>query len=330
MRRFGLNHAMFSVLLVIFAALLVRVWFDFSILIIATILVGLGIAVANVLLPTFVRTEFKDSASLLTSVYTTVLAIAASFAAAMAVPFSAALGGWRLSLLTPLLPLAVALLLWWPRLKAGEPHLQVAAHAAKAESAAVYRSVHAWAILGFFGLQSLGFYALLAWLPSMLISAGLQPAEAGALLGFGTAIGIPTGFALAPLIARLKSLSLLAGIASSCTTIGFVLLTLFMSNIENQATLYLALFLISCGQAATFPMSLSLIATRASSKAQTTVLSAFAQGWGYLLSGAGTFVIGLIAAIGGWIAAGWTLVACCVAQVLIALVAGAKAQIGRQ
>ena len=80
MRRFGLNHAMFGLLLVVFATLALRVWFDFSILIVCTVMAGLGIAVANVLLPTFVRTDFKDSASFLTSIYTTILAIAASFA----------------------------------------------------------------------------------------------------------------------------------------------------------------------------------------------------------------------------------------------------------
>ena len=328
MRRFGLNHAMFGLLLVVFATLALRVWFDFSILIVCTVMAGLGIAVANVLLPTFVRTDFKDSASFLTSIYTTILAIAASFAAAFAVPWSAILGDWRVAMLTPLVPLAVAIFLWWPRLKAGEPHLAVASHAAKSESREVYRSVHAWAILGFFGFQSLGFYALLAWLPTMLISSGLEPGVAGALLGFGTAIGIPTGFALAPLIARLKSLSWLTATASSFTTAGFALLTVSISNADHSAILYLALILISCGQTATFPMSLSLIATRATSKAQTTVLSAFAQGWGYLLSGVGTFVIGLIGASVSWVSAGWVIVGCCVVQVAVAFIAGAKSQIG--
>jgi CP family cyanate transporter-like MFS transporter len=328
MRRFGLNHAMFGVLVIVFITLALRVWFDFSILIVATILAGLGIAVANVLLPTFVRSDFKESASFFTSIYTTLLAIAASFAAAFAVPWSQFLGDWRLAMLTPLVPLAVAILLWWPRLAEGEPHLPVVGHAAKAEANAVYKSVHAWAILGFFGFQSLGFYVLLAWLPTMLIAAGMQPGQAGALLGFGTAIGIPTGFALAPLIARLKSLSLLAAIASTFTTAGFMLLTLSIANLDNQFLLYLALILISCGQTATFPMSLSLIATRASSKAQTTVLSAFAQGWGYLVSGAGTFAIGLVGASVSWVAAGWGIVACCIAQIAIAFVAGAKSHIG--
>ena len=330
MRRFGLNHSMFAVLLILTLSVLARVWFGFSGLLLGTVLVGLAIAVANVLLPTFVRNDFGQRASLVTSIYTTLLAIAASFTAAVAVVFSDTLGGWKNATLVVVLPALLAILFWIPRLRAAEPHVQVASLAAKSEAKAVYRSPLAWAILGFFGFQSLGFYALLGWLPSMLISAGMQPAVAGGYLGLATAIGIPSGFALAPLISKLKNLSWLAAAASSVTTSGFAVLafTLATGSVNNVALLVVASILISVGQTATFPVSLSLIATRASSQAQTTVLSAFSQGWGYLISGFGTFAFGAMAAA----FASWTIVAIIIAaisalQIAIGFYAGRDAKI---
>ena len=323
MRRYGLNHAMFAMLLLLAVALAARVWFGYGVLLVGTVVVGLAIAVANVLLPTFVRTDFAERASFLTSVYTTLLAVAASSAAAFAVPWSELVGGWQIAMLTPVVPLVIAILFWWPRVRETEPHIPVAAHAAKAESQQVYRSPVAWAILLFFGIQSLGFYALLGWLPTMLISIGIEPAAAGGLLGLATAIGIPSGFALAPLIAKLKNLSWLIAIASTCTASGFTLLALLLAagDASNLGVIILASILISVGQTATFPMSLSLIATRANSQGQTTVLSAFAQGLGYLISGVGTFVVGFVG-VSSWSLAAVLLAVLTVVQVAVGFYSG--------
>lgn len=325
MRRFGLNHSMFAVLLIICVGIAGRVWFGFAPLLVGTILIGLAIAVANVLLPTFVRTEFHSKASLVTSVYTTLLAIAASFTAGIAVVLSDSIGGWQWALAIIAIPAAIAILFWMPRLRAAEPHIQVAAHAAKAETSAVYRSPIAWAILGFFGFQSLGFYVLLGWLPTMLIESGLSPAAAGGYLGLATAVGIPSGFALAPVIAKLKNLSWLIAGASTVTTTGFLFLGLAVSQgaSSHQVLLVVAAIFISVGQTATFPMSLSLIATRATSQGQTTVLSAFSQGWGYLISGFGTFALGAIAAsLGNWSSIAFAMVAFSALQIAFGFYAG--------
>ena len=330
MRRFGLNQSMFVVLIILTASVAARVWFGFSSLLLGTVLVGLAIAVANVLLPSFVRNDFGDRASMVTSIYTTLLAISASFTAAVAVLFSQQLGGWNNATMVVLVPAVLAILFWIPRLRAAEPHIQVTALSGQADARAVYRSPLAWAILGFFGLQSLGFYSLLGWLPTMLISAGMQPVAAGAYLGLATAIGIPSGFALAPLISKLKNLSWLAAAASAVTTSGFSVLafTLATNSSENAVLLVIACVLISVGQTATFPVSLSLIATRASSQAQTTVLSAFSQGWGYLLSGFGTFAFGAIAAsFSSWTIVALLIVAFSALQIAIGFYAGRDAKI---
>jgi CP family cyanate transporter-like MFS transporter len=164
----------------------------------------------------------------------------------------------------------------------------------------------------------------------MLISTGMQPAAAGAYLGLATAIGIPSGFALAPLISKLKNLSWLAAGASAVTTSGFSVLAFILAtdSADNAALLILASVLISVGQTATFPVSLSLVATRASTHAQTTVLSAFSQGWGYLISGFGTFAFGaMAAAFSSWTVVALTIAAISAVQIAIGFYAGRDSKI---
>ena len=298
-RRFGVNHAMLVVLGILAVSAFARLFFGYPGLLLGTLTAGLSIAVANVLLPTIVRVEFPGRVPLVTGAYTTLLAFSASFAASVAVPSGVMFGGWRLALAVWIIPAVLAFAFWAPKAIGQEPHVAQASHSAAAERAAVLRSPIAWAIVGFFGLQSLGFYAILGWLPTLLIAGGVDPASAGGYLGLATAVGIPAGLVLSGAIGRFKSLALWAAGASAATLAGYILLLLSLSD---QNLVVAACICIGLGQASTFPMSLSIIGTRASTRAQTTQLSAMAQGWGYLLAAVGTFGVGFIAsATGSWV-----------------------------
>lgn len=333
MRRFGLNVSMLIVLSVLLVALVARAFFGFELLLLGTVFVGLAIAVANVLLPTFVRADFGNRASMLTSVYTTLLAISASGMAASAVLISHALGGWHVVLLLTAVPAFLAIMFWLPRLSLKQTHVPVTAGSTREQSQAVFRSPIAWSILFLFGIQSLGFYVLLGWLPTILIDSGVTPANAGGLLGLATAVGIPSGFALAPLISRLKSLSWLIAITSALTALGFAILGVLLvtNGVSTSPMIFVVCILISVGQTATFPMSLSLIATRANSQEQTTALSAFSQGWGYLIAGLGTFAFGAVGSLlNNWSGVVFALTVLCVVQIFVGAYAGRDAQVEKK
>lgn len=303
LRRFGLNHAIILMLIVMALSIALRGWFGYPLLLVGTIAIGLAIAITNVLLPTFLRVDFPKQTVLLTSGYTTMLAITASVAAAVSVPLSHALGGWQFSLLVTLAPAILAVLFWYPRIREAEPHVRIPDQAAKSDSRKVYGSLIAWSSLAFFGIQSMNFYVVLSWLPTMLISIGVEPGAAGGYLGLATAIGIPTAMALAPLMNKMKSISWLALGFSLLAMCGFASLSLFLAAGDPNNTLWLVIscILISVGQTATFPLSLTIISTRAEGQSKTTVLSAMSQGWGYLLSGLGVFAVGAFSvATGSW------------------------------
>ncbi len=290
----GVNRAMLLVLVILALGSALRMILGYPGLLLGTIAAGLSIAIANVLLPTIVRIQFPNRVALVTGAYTTLLAISASLAAAVAVPSSFWLGGWNPALAIWIVPTVLAVLLWLPQIKGQEAHVAQPAHAAAEEKAAVLRSPISWAIVGFFGIQSLGFYALLGWMPSALISIGVSPQAAGNYLGFASAIGIPSGLIISSMLGRFKSLAWWAAGTSAMTLLGSIIFTLVLRSTDTSLLL-LACILIGLGMSATFPISLSLISTRASTQAQTTQLSAMAQGWGYLLAAAGTFMVGAVA-----------------------------------
>jgi CP family cyanate transporter-like MFS transporter len=294
-KRFTLNKAMMFVLVILSIAMATRLIGGFPAIITSTVVIGLAIAIANVLIPTIVREQFPDRIELITGVYVTLLAISASFAAAIAVPSSDLLGGWRGALAVWILPALFAIVFWMPlfRSKSVTKVTSVETHAE--EKRAVVRSSLTWGIVFFFGLQSGGFYSILNWLPSLLIDRGMSEVDAGALLGLTTFVGVPSGFLASLLFRKFKSLSGIAVAMTSLTLVGLLMIWL------TPELLVLACVITGFGFAATFPLSLTLIGSRASTSTQTTALSALAQGWGYLISAAGTFGFGLLRDVtGNW------------------------------
>jgi CP family cyanate transporter-like MFS transporter len=183
---------MLLVLLALTAAMAIRLIGGFTALIVCTVFIGLAIAIGNVLIPTVVREQFPNRIELITGVYVTLLAISASLSAAIAVPTSDLLGGWRGALAIWIIPAVLAIIFWLPVSRTKTHDVVTTAETHAEERAAVVRSPLTWAIVAFFGLQSAGFYAILNWMPSLLIARGLSAIDAGSILGLTTAVGIPT------------------------------------------------------------------------------------------------------------------------------------------
>ena len=318
-KRLGLERSLFWLLALLTIAIGLRGWFGFTSLVIGTTVAGLAIAVSNVLLPSVIRGRFSKHVPQVTALFTTVLAISASAAAASAVPIESSLGSWNFTLMVWLAPAVLALVLWKLALKAPA---EIEATPAAADSTdgrtqndfgLVLRSKVTWAIFGFFGIQSAGFYVLLSWLPTILIERGYTAEAAGSLLGLATIVGVPTGLLLASSFAKIKRLDWLAFVVSLVTASGFFALELEQS--------LLACILIGLGQAATFPLSLTMISTKAA-KSITPTLSATTQGMGYVFAGIVAFsMAGIRDATGSWSLGIWIIFGLTVVQAYCGFVA---------
>jgi CP family cyanate transporter-like MFS transporter len=318
-KRLGLERSLFWLLALLTLAICVRGWFGFTSLVIGTTVAGLAIAVSNVLLPSVIRGRFSKHVPQVTALFTTVLAISASIAAASAVPIAYQLSSWNLTLMVWIVPAALALVLWKFALKpqTQAESCQVGNKGGTRETSnhfgLVLRSKVTWAIFGFFGIQSAGFYVLLSWLPTILIERGYTAEAAGSLLGLATIVGVPTGLLLASSFAKIKRLDWLAFAVSLVTASGFLAL-------EFEQSL-MACILIGLGQAATFPLSLTMISTKAA-KSITPTLSATTQGMGYVFAGIVAFsMAGIRDLTGSWSLGIWIIFGLTLAQAYCGFVA---------
>lgn len=308
-RRAGLDAGLSLAILVLVVGAVTRAVGGVGLLFLGTVIIGASIAVANVLLPALVRRDFPDRVGLVTGIYTSTLAITATLAAVFAVPLAdSADSDWRRPFVVWAVAAAVAFGPWLARLRKSPAH----------DRATAAESTSPWSLVGnaaargltlFMGLQSIGFYVALAWLPSLLQDSGVTPVGSGALLSVVTVLGIPAGLILPILAGRLHQQRVLAVGATAFTLLGWTGLLLAPA----AAPLVWAL-LLGIGTGSTFPLALVLIGLRSSSALITPSLSALVQGVGYLIAATGPLVIGLLHDA----SAGWTLPLCVLLAITIA------------
>lgn len=293
-RRLGLVGAFTMLLVALTVLLATRVWFGFGYLLLASVLVGLAIAICNVIFPTLIRVEFPSQVSRMTAVYTTLLSIFASLASAVAVPLANALGGWQGSMAVWAVPGVFALAAWAVTARLDHP-VSAATAQISAPAPSIWGTSLTWYLATFFGLQSANFYVLLSWLPTILMAQGMAAAQAGATLGYLSVIGIPVGLLLTANLRRFTSLTWLVVAISGFTSVGVLLVSAGGSLVMPGATL------AGFGLASSFPLALALIAEKATSQLITTRLSAVAQGVGYLIAAAAVYLArATFDALGTW------------------------------
>lgn len=276
-----------------------------------------GMAVANVLLPSLVKLHFPDRVGLLTSLYSTFLALGLTSASVLTVPLAQAGAGegepldWRLGLVTWAATAALAVLPWIAlvrhdlRDRTQPQHLGLAA---------VARTRIGWVMAIFFGLQSLQAYVIFGWFAKVYRDAGFSASTAGLLLGVATGISIPLSFVVPSLTARISDQRVLLTAVMACYPVSYV-------GLLVAPTGGAWVWAVAAGiGTSTFPMILTLIGLRARTAAGTAALSGFTQSVGYLLSAIGPFGVGVLHdATGGWTVPLWALIAICVPQYLVGL-----------
>jgi len=178
----GHESAILFATLAIACAALVRGWAGASLLLLSAFVAGIGIAIAGTLLNTFVKQHFAARALSVSGLYSAALCLGAALAAGFTAPLTQlANGSWRFALAIWCIPGFIAAALWRAMLRREPP---VPISAATEKTSLPWGSAKAWVVTIFFGLQSVTFYVVLAWLAPMYVELGRSPAEAGALLGY--------------------------------------------------------------------------------------------------------------------------------------------------
>jgi CP family cyanate transporter-like MFS transporter len=324
-RRFDMERVLLASLLVLAVGILLRSAGVVAALFLGTAILGAAIAVGNVLLPSLVKREFPERTGLMTSTYTTALAVSAAIAAGASFPIAYQVDiGWRGSLALWALLALVAAVAWFPQIRSADP-----ANASTGTSRGVtglWGSVLAWQVTLFMGLQSLGYYVVLTWLPEILQEeVGVSAAQAGWMLALAQVVVIPAMF-IAPVLAdRRPSQYSVVVVAVTLTGVG----TLGLLVAASTATV-LWIVLLGLGQGACFSLALTFFALRAPDSEHAAALSGMAQSIGYLLAAGGPFLFGLLRdATHAWTAPLTLLVAVTVCLLITGLGAARDAHVGR-
>lgn len=303
-RRFGLEAMLIIGIAVIALGQALRALANESVLLVAATVVAMfGIGMTNVLMPPLVRRYFPERIGAITSMYLVLMCVGASIPAFTAVQITDAVS-WRFAIgLWAIIPV-VALVPWLVVLRGPRPLDPVTAPITiepvvefddgrdDARPIAVRRPVAAsptaWAIAAAFAVGSISIYVAMAYLPSMLVAAGVDAATAAASLGIALVLGIPQAL-IAPLLAMYRwTVTPMIVIAALCGVAGW----LGMLLAPAAAPLLWGFFIGSVP--ITFPLSLLLVNSRTRSHKVTVSLSGFAQSTGYVTAGVFSFGSGLL------------------------------------
>jgi MFS transporter, CP family, cyanate transporter len=312
--RWGAERLLGGALVVLASGIAVRWVSTAAALFTGSVLIGSGIAVGNVLLPGLIKRDFPTRVGLLTGAYATVMGGVAAVASGVAVPISeAAPGGWSTALGCWVLLVLAAVLLWLPQLRRSP----VPPARANRGPRLPWGSGLAWAVTAFMGLQSLGFYVVVTWLPEILQDNGAGAARAGWLLFLLQAVALLTGLAVPGALRWARDQRALAAICSAVLLLGYLGLLLA----PGRALLWSVV--LGLGGGACLVLALAFLGLRAQDAAGAGALSAMAQSVGYLLAAVGPVVFGLLHTVSSGWRAPLSLVCCAAAaQTLVALVAG--------
>lgn len=292
-RRFEMERSLFAAMLLICAGIALRSLPSAALLFAGTAIIGCGIALGNVLLPGLIKRDFSQHVARLTGAYSLTMGAAAALGSALVVPLALHGFGWRGALLMLMLFPLLAFLIWLPQWRTTRSANLSSSRALHERG--IWRSPLAWQVTLFLGLNSLIYYVIIGWLPTILISHGYSEAQAGSLHGLLQLATAAPGLAIPLILHRFNDQRWIAALVSLLCAVGAAGLWF----VPGQAIIWTLLF--GFGSGATMILGLTFIGLRASSAHQAAALSGMAQSVGYLLAACGPPVMGkLHDASGSW------------------------------
>ncbi|WP_308125429.1 CynX/NimT family MFS transporter [Rhodococcoides corynebacterioides] len=308
--RFGLERTALVAALVTAVGIFARSYAPGTaslVLLSAVALAGMG--VGNVVIPPLVKRYFSDRVAVMSTVYICFLQFGTIVPSLTAVPVADALG-WRASLALWGLAAVAAAVPWFAvgvidrrgRTAATATTTTAATTLPEAESSppegprvAPWRTSLGWGMALMFGMTSLVTYSLFAWLPSLLVEAGVSESAGGVAVGVFSALGLAASLVAPWLATRVVDPFPVAVACAVFFLSGFA--GLYFS--PGHLTL-LWVVLVGAGPT-TFPLALTLINLRTRTEKGSSALSGFTQGVGYLVACSGPLLFGALhEASGAW------------------------------
>ena len=253
-----------------------------AVLVLATTLgIGIGIGAAGAIPSMVVSQRIARRPAFGTGAYAGGIVAGSTLAAALAVPL-ASNGDWRRALAIISVAAVISLAAWLLLVRGG-PEFRPRDEPARRLP---WRNPTGWLLIVVFGLQSIMFYGVVAWLPNIFVERGWAADSAGALVAVFNGVGLLTTIGL-PLVAdrlgaRRPQLTLASIVAIAAMTV--------LIAAPDMAFLWVAILGLALG--AVFPLVLTLPLDVATNPAEVGSVAALMLLGGYVLSAVGPVVLG--------------------------------------
>ncbi|WP_267920334.1 CynX/NimT family MFS transporter [Macrococcoides caseolyticum] len=283
-RFFGMSKALMLGMFILLFGLLLRIIPNVPMLLVGTVFIGVGIAIGNVILPSFVKWRFPAQMGLMTGVFAATMNLTAGIGGGLSVPLSKVNdGGYQYSLGFWILFSVAGIIIWIPQLK-HNPKLEISTGRRP-----IYRSKLAIAIALMMGFQSMNFYSTVTWFPSILMSYGIDKETAGYYLMLNQFAQLPMTFVMPILAMKMKHQRPLVYLFTALYLIGFTALLL-----NHTLTIVIAMIAIGLAGGAAFSLCMLFFSLRAKTTQDAIELSGFSQSVGYFVAAIGPLLMGYL------------------------------------
>jgi len=253
-----------------------------------TLLLGIGISTGNVLLPAVIKKNMPHRIGLITGLYLCFQNISAAVGAGFSYPVAKMEQfGWRSVLGIWVIPGILACLIW---LMLINKSTGVEVNKIHTKVKLLWKSKLAWAITMVMGLQSVNYYCVTAWLPSILKASNMSFEIAGYIASFFQIFAIPALFVAPYMIAHTKNKILPATVSGFLYLAGAIIL---MST-SNTALILIGLFFLASGGGASFAWVVAIIAVVSEDPNEASRMSGMAQSIGYLMAAIAPTLAGML------------------------------------
>lgn len=252
-----------------------------------TLVAGVGIAIAGTLLPQLVMAFFPpERVGLATGLYMGGMQGGATLASALAVPLAVLFGSWQASLGSWAILVVLGLLVWVPFTRRANPHHS---RGATDRGPLPWRSIVAWTVAIYLGMQSWCFYSSVAWLAPTYVEHGWSTTNAGFLLAIFTTAQVISGL-LGPVLSdRVIDMRLLLLLSATLGVVGC-----FGVYLAPLAAPWVWAFTIGLGQGSAFSLGLVLLVRYARTPAASARLSGMGFLVCYVLAAFGPLTMGAV------------------------------------
>ncbi|TYC48727.1 MFS transporter [Weissella muntiaci] len=274
LQKYNFNNVMTGALVLLILATIIRPSGKASLLF-GSALIGLAIAILNVVLPLMVRAKFKDDIQRITGYYSLTTSVVTAVGLLVA-PMLANWLGWQITLQTFVIPAMLALWLWLiikPN-NANEHYIEITPTRTMTNPKIRVDRKLGFLIV-FTALQSFIFYGLNTWLPTIFESTGVSEAISGLLMSILQLSGILATIIFL-IIRKAKHNLYLAGILFA-----FGSYALFQHGLVLNM---IAAVTLGISTSIVFTLSLLFIANSSADLAEVAANSSITMTFGYLFA----------------------------------------------